>query len=74
MKRCQVERGSAAPRLVGRRRLHHGRTTSPPPSAALPRGRPVKDHLLFIAKVAVGVIVAGFLSTLIAKFTAPKAA
>lgn len=34
----------------------------------------MKDHLLFIAKVAVGVIVAGYLSALINKFTAPKVA
>lgn len=34
----------------------------------------MKDHLIFVAKVAVGVIVAGYLTKLIANFTAPKAA
>lgn len=34
----------------------------------------MKDHLLFVAKVAVGVIIAGYLSGFIAKLTAPKAA
>lgn len=34
----------------------------------------MKDHLIFVAKVVVGVILAGFVSTWIARLTAPKVA
>ena len=34
----------------------------------------MKDHLLFVLKVAIGVIAAGYLMKLIDRFTAPKAA
>jgi hypothetical protein len=34
----------------------------------------MKDHLLFVAKVVVGVVLAGYVSGLINRFTAPKVA
>jgi hypothetical protein len=34
----------------------------------------MKDHLIFIAKVIVAVVLAGYVSGFVAKLTAPKAA
>jgi len=34
----------------------------------------VKDHLIFIAKVILGVVIAGYVSGFVARLTAPKAA
>ncbi len=34
----------------------------------------MKDHLIFVAKVILGVVLAGYVSGFIAKLTAPKAA
>lgn len=34
---------------------------------------PVKDHLIFVAKVVIGVVIARYVSDLINRFTAPKA-
>lgn len=34
----------------------------------------MKDHLIFVAKVTLGVVLAGYVSGFIAKLTAPKAA
>jgi hypothetical protein len=33
----------------------------------------VKDHLIFVAKVVIGVVLAGYISGFLARLTAPKA-
>lgn len=33
----------------------------------------MKDHLIFVAKVVIGVVLAGYISGFLARLTAPKA-